>query len=157
MQVWYEDLPAETLRRFRDRYPGLSLLREIPRRAMQHPRYAKDFEQLGVTSPEVTPISRPAMRAFQKLVVAAMLEDDEAQETIERVRGSAPYPRKAFNEAVRMLRAGEDVAEIARTTGIHRNRVTKIRDRYVFPRPGCPDYEAVAGQIAGTVILRRRT
>lgn len=71
-------------------------------------------------------------------------------------RGSASFERKAFNAAVRLLRAGEIPAEVARQTGIHRNRVARIRDRYVFPRAGGPEYEAVRGQDRDTVVLRRR-
>jgi hypothetical protein len=74
-----------------------------------------------------------------------------------RTRGSATYPRAAFNETVKRLRAGEDLAEIARRTGLHRNRIARIRDRYVQPRPDGPEYETVVGPIPNTVILRRRS
>jgi hypothetical protein len=82
------------------------------------------------------------------------LEDETVSE--KRPRGSAVFPRKEFNEAVRRLRAGENVAPIAHDTGISRNRLTRIRDRYVFPRPDGPEYEALAGPIRNTVILRLR-
>lgn len=151
--------------------------------AMQKRRYAREFDRLGARiqtyDDHLWKLEDPAIliahppedfprlvvpswseQEFARLVVAAMLGDgNEAKraETGGRTsRGSASYDRKAFNAAVRLLTAGEAPAAVARQTGIHRNRVARIRDRYVFPRPGSPEYEAVRGRDRSTVVLRRR-
>lgn len=96
------------------------------------------------------------LRDLQKRKLRRDLGEDASAKGEPRARGSASYPRGAFNTAVKPLRAGEDIRKIARETGISRNRVARIRDCYVSPGPDGPDYEAIAGPIANTVILRRR-
>jgi hypothetical protein len=75
---------------------------------------------------------------FWKLVYAAVGGEEPVR------RGSATFPRADFNAAVRLLREGKGPAEVERKTGIHRNRVAGIRDRYVSPRPDSP--EALTGE-----------
>jgi hypothetical protein len=58
-----------------------------------------------------------------------------------------------------MLLAGEYLSAISKATGIHRNRVRRIRDFHAHPfRPGPkgrPGYGLYRGPIPGTVVLRK--
>lgn len=94
--AWQDGLPPETIRKFRDRHPTLTL-EQIATRAMKLPAWEEEFAQLGARveeyeeyggdnsawpgfyAPEDFPslhVPEGAERRFANLVVAAMLADE---------------------------------------------------------------------------------
>jgi hypothetical protein len=104
---WWERLDRETRRELRDRYPGRSLDDELAMDAMQDPRFAAEFAQLGAEietyeeheallrarvpglivvsyPPEAFPrlyVPEGADKAFADLVVDALLADETPART----------------------------------------------------------------------------
>jgi hypothetical protein len=70
-------------------------------------------------------------------------------------RASAPYPRKAFQTAARLLTAGEDKREIARVTGIGRKRIDKI-EAWLRPPKGGAVYEVESAPLDENAVVLRR-
>jgi hypothetical protein len=71
-----------------------------------------------------------------------------------RKRASAPYPRRAFNDAARLLASGVDKREIARVTRISRKRIDKI-ELWLRPPKGGAVYELESAPLDENAVVLR--
>jgi hypothetical protein len=119
---WWDGLSAETLRELRARFPDRSF-DQIGIIAARNPRYASEFERLGVTvwtytgdehsaflyspdDPDHIEYPERSEAAVRALIVAAAIEDDTSG---RKRRGPAfrAYDGARVEIAVRMLRPSE--------------------------------------------------
>jgi hypothetical protein len=79
---------------------------------------------------------------------------DRKKKSTRRPRGMR-FAREDWNLMVKLLRKEATNTEVERETEIHRNRVQKVRERFVFPDPEGPVYEIEPVRGSDDVILRK--
>jgi hypothetical protein len=143
MAPWWDGLDAATLRRLRDRYPGLSF-EEMAVHALRLPAYADDFADLGAQVMSVPDVDHIGTRredheptevawfpfnteqAGRALLVMALLADTEPVEANDLV-GGVPYAKTAYTEAGKLHAKDKlSVQGIEKRTGLKHKRTYRI-------------------------------